>query len=69
MKIEKADRRERLRKYSLNHDYSHPMWITCTRDKPLTPPPPPDVIPKWKTIRQRKKYLVPSDEPVCKFSL
>jgi hypothetical protein len=66
---EVADRRERLRKYNLNHDFSNPVWITCTRDKPLQAPPPPEVIPVWKTIRQKKKYVVPSDEPVCKLLL
>ncbi|CAF0778069.1 unnamed protein product [Brachionus calyciflorus] len=61
---EVADRRERLRKYNLNHDFSNPVWITCTRDVPLNPPPPPEKIPVWKTIRQKKKHLVPSDEPI-----
>jgi hypothetical protein len=60
----KADRRERLRKYNLNHDFSNPVWLTCTRDIPLEPPPPPEKIPVWKTIRQRKKVIVPSDEPI-----
>ena len=40
------------------------MWITCTRDIPVHPPAPPEKIPVWKTIRQRKKHTVPSDEPV-----
>ena len=40
---EVADRRERLRQYNLNHDFSNPVWITCTRDIPLNPPPPPEV--------------------------
>jgi hypothetical protein len=61
---EVADRRERLRKYNLNHDFSNPVWITCTRDISLNPPPPPDKIPVWKTIRQKKKHIVPSDEPI-----
>ncbi len=63
---EVADRRERLRKYNLNHDFSNPCWITCTRDIPLNPPPPPEIIPVWKTIRQRKKHVIPSDEPIRK---
>ena len=46
---EVADRRERLRKYNLNHDFSNPVWITCTRDVPLNPPPPPEKIPVKKT--------------------
>lgn len=61
---EVADRRERLRQYNLNHDFSNPVWVTCTRDISLNPPPPPEVIPVWKTIRQRKKNVVPSDEPI-----
>jgi hypothetical protein len=62
----KADRRERLRQYNLNHDLSNPCWIICTRDIPLDPPPPPEKVPVWKTIRQRKKYVLPSAEPICK---
>lgn len=61
---EVADRREKLRKYNLIHDFSNPVWITCTRDVPLNPPPPPEKIPVWKTIRQKKKHIVPSDEPI-----
>jgi hypothetical protein len=67
--IIKADRRERLRKYNLNHDFSNPVWITCTRDITLNPPPPPEIIPVWKTIRQRKKHILPSDEPIRIFLL
>ena len=63
---EMADRREKLRKYNLNHDFSSPVWITCTRDVTLNPPPPPEKVPVWKTIRQRKKLIVPSDEPISK---
>lgn len=63
---EVADRRERLRQYNLNHDFSNPVWMTCTRDISLNPPPPPEVIPVWKTIRQKKKHVVPSDEPIRK---
>lgn len=62
---EMADRREHLRKYSLNNDFSNPVWVTCTRDIPIDPPPPPEKIPLWKTIRPRKKpNTVPSDEPI-----
>lgn len=61
---EAADRRERLRKYNLYYNWSSPMWITCTRDIPERPPPPPEKIPVWKTIRQRKKHVLPSDEPI-----
>jgi len=61
---EVADRRERLRQYNLNHDFSNPVWITCTRDITLNPPPPPEIIPVWKTIRQKKRHVVPSDEPI-----
>lgn len=63
---EVADRREKLRKYNLIHDFSNPVWITCTRDVPLNPPPPPEKIPVWKTIRQKKKHTIPSDEPISK---
>jgi hypothetical protein len=61
---EVADRREMLRRYNLSHDFSNPAWITCTRDVPLVPPAPPEQVPLWKTIRQRKRHVVPCDEPV-----
>ena len=61
---EVADRRERLRLYNLNHDHSNPAWLICTRDMPLHAPAPPAKIPVWKTIRQRKKHVLPTDEPV-----
>lgn len=67
LQYKKADRRERLRKYNLNHDFSNPVWITCTRDISLNPPPPPEKLPVWKTIRQKKKHVVPSDEPIRNF--
>ncbi|XP_074663197.1 androglobin-like [Tubulanus polymorphus] len=60
---EMADASERLRQMGLSHMYPHPVWITQTRSCPLEPPPPPEVIPNWKTIRPRIKKPLPTDEP------
>ncbi|XP_060593126.1 androglobin-like isoform X19 [Ruditapes philippinarum] len=62
---ENADASERLRQNGLSHMYPHPVLITQTRACPLEPPPPPEKIPAWKTIRPRKKKTTPSDEPVA----
>ena len=55
-----------MRKYNLKHDFSNPVWITCTRDITLEPPPPPEKVPLWKTIRPKKKHVLPTDEPLRK---
>ncbi|XP_041351984.1 androglobin-like isoform X2 [Gigantopelta aegis] len=61
---EHANASEHLRQIGLSHLFPHPLWITQTRDIPLEPPPPPEVIPAWKQIRPRIKKPTPSDEPI-----
>ncbi|XP_035685724.1 androglobin-like [Branchiostoma floridae] len=60
---EMADASEKLRQSGLSHIHPHPLLLTQTRSCPLVAPPPPVVVPKWKTIRQKKKKSLPTDEP------
>ncbi|CAF1182417.1 unnamed protein product [Rotaria sordida] len=61
---ETADRSERLRRYNLNDTFSTSMYLTCIRDLPLEPPPPPEYVPAWKLIRPKKPKVLPHAEPV-----
>ncbi|CAF1130028.1 unnamed protein product [Rotaria sp. Silwood1] len=61
---ETADRSERLRRYNLNDTFSTSMLLTCIRDLPLEPPPPPEYVPAWKLIRPKKTKVLPHAEPV-----
>ncbi|CAF4088818.1 unnamed protein product [Rotaria sp. Silwood2] len=61
---ETADRSERLRRYNLNDTFSTSMLLTCIRDLPLEPPPPPEYVPAWKLIRPKKSKILPHAEPV-----
>ncbi|XP_019639273.1 PREDICTED: androglobin-like isoform X4 [Branchiostoma belcheri] len=60
---EMADASEKLRQSGLSHIHPHPLLLTQTRSCPLVAPPPPVVVPRWKTIRQKKKKSLPTDEP------
>ncbi|XP_066285114.1 androglobin-like isoform X10 [Branchiostoma lanceolatum] len=60
---EMADASEKLRQSGLSHIHPHPLLLTQTRSCPLVAPPPPVVVPHWKTIRQKKKKSLPTDEP------
>ena len=51
----KAQTYEVLREHGISHCTPHPILLTQTRSCPLLPPPPPEKIPVWKTIRPRKK--------------
>ena len=62
---ETADRSERLRRYNLNDTFATSMLLTCIRDLPLEPPPPPEYILPWKLIRPKKPKVLPHAEPVC----
>ncbi|XP_056200360.1 androglobin [Falco biarmicus] len=63
-----ADSSEKLRQYGLTHTCSHPVLITRTRSCPLTAPPQPPPVPRWKLFRQKKETVVTSEpqEPVVK---
>ncbi|KAM8945513.1 androglobin [Pelodytes ibericus] len=50
-----ADSAEKLRHYGLSHIYNHPVLVTRTRSCPLTAPPKPPPVPRWKLIRQKKE--------------
>uniref|UniRef100_A0A8D2HXD5 Androglobin domain-containing protein n=1 Tax=Urocitellus parryii TaxID=9999 RepID=A0A8D2HXD5_UROPR len=57
-----ANSAEKLREYGLSHICSHPVLVTRSRSCPLTAPPKPPPLPRWKLIRPKKEMVI-TDEP------
>ncbi|XP_048655496.1 androglobin isoform X3 [Marmota marmota marmota] len=63
-----ANSAEKLREYGLSHICSHPVLVMRSRSCPLTAPPKPPPLPRWKLIRPKKEMVITDEaqEPVIK---